>query len=259
VNQTLAKLTACLRDGLGGLALAGGPSGRKVAAVSNWSADCPDDYCHRCGATLGPGQSADAGCDVCRDRPVPWDRIWRLGEYAEPLSAWLIAMKFQRQWRWASFFGDELANAIQRQSPPEPGDRRSEPGADASAPQQAVVHVPLHWTRRMRRGYDQSQLIADRLACRGDLPLARILQRTRRTAPQSLARSNRQRADNVRKAFKVTDVDLTEWRIWLVDDVKTSGATAAACARLLRRAGAQRIDLVVVAVAGLHNQRQPRV
>ncbi len=260
VNRNIIqKMAVGLREGLGGLALTCGPTGRPVAAASGWVADRPGDYCRRCGATLGPGQSADAGCDVCANRPLPWDRIWRLAEYAEPLSPWLIAMKFQRQWRWAIFFADELADVIERELPA--ASTAPDPDGDPAGllEHQAVVHVPLHWTRRLRRSYDQSQLIARSLARRLSLPLAPVLHRARRTPPQSLATSHRQRAENVRKAFGMTKVDLTGWRIWLVDDVKTSGSTAAACARLLRQAGAQRVDLVVVAVAGIHNQRQPRI
>jgi predicted amidophosphoribosyltransferase len=44
------------------------------------------------------------------------------------------------------------------------------------------------------------------------------------------------------------NIDLAGWRVWLIDDVKTSGATAGACARLLKKAGAARVNLAVMAV-----------
>jgi len=111
-----------------------------------------------------------------------------------------------------------------------------------------VCPVPMHWARRIGRGYNQAHLIGSALARDRRWPIARLLKRTRYTPPQTAVGPSR-RVANVRQSFAIKRVDLTGWHVWLVDDVKTSGATLNACARLLRRAGAQQVNAAVVAVA----------
>ena len=78
---------------------------------------------------------------------------------------------------------------------------------------------------------------------------AGVLRRQRRTVAQSTIQAQHERLANVRGAFVPHPVDLTGWTVWLVDDVKTTGATARECCRLLRAGGAERVNLVVLAVA----------
>ncbi|MCC7203647.1 MAG: ComF family protein, partial [Phycisphaeraceae bacterium] len=118
-----------------------------------------------------------------------------------------------------------------------------------NAPRIAVCPVPMHWMRRWKRGYNQSFLIAEALARQTGYPLVELLRRTRRTPPQTAVTHSMRRA-NVRGSFAIRPVDAAGWTIWLVDDVKTTGATARACATLLRQAGAEHVNLAVVAVAG---------
>jgi ComF family protein len=112
-----------------------------------------------------------------------------------------------------------------------------------------VTWVPLHLTRRLRRGFDQAQLMARIFARHTGLPLVPTLRRRRRTAPQSTLHANDARQRNVRDAFAARRIDLTDWHIVLIDDVKTSGATLTQCCRLLRNQGAARIDAAVATVA----------
>jgi ComF family protein len=121
--------------------------------------------------------------------------------------------------------------------------------ADRSRRRRALVcPVPMPWQRRLRRGYNQSALIGDAFSARCDWPVVPLLRRARYTPPQSaLIASHRTR--NVRRSFEVSRVDLSGWDVWLVDDVKTTGATLSACARLLKRAGADRVNVAVAAVA----------
>ena len=112
----------------------------------------------------------------------------------------------------------------------------------------ALVPVPLHWTRIWWRGFNQAGLIAARLAgLTGMIHEPALLERVKRT--RSLKNmSPRQRADEVRAAFKVTDKALVRGRRFvLVDDVLTSGSTSDACAKALLRAGAERVDLICFA------------
>ena len=109
-----------------------------------------------------------------------------------------------------------------------------------------VASVPLHRARRRRRGFDQAEWLARAVAARLGLKVASgVLERRRATRPQgdALVLS---RAANVRGAFRVRAPELVFRRpVLLVDDVFTSGATARACARLLRKAGARSVALLV--------------
>lgn len=116
------------------------------------------------------------------------------------------------------------------------------------APDTMLVPVPLHWTRMWWRGFNQAGLIAARLAkLTGMEHEPAILERVKRT--RSLKNmSPRQRADEIRTAFKVSDKELVKGRHFvLVDDVLTSGSTSDACAKVLLRAGAERVDLICFA------------
>lgn len=192
-----------------------------------------DGYCRRCGATVAAAARTVAGCPFCVDRSIAWDRITRLGPYSEPLDRWIVAMKFGRRWSWGAEFGKWLEQSV---------------GHGLSTERTLVCPVPMHWWRRIRRGYNQAELIADAFARQANLPVASLLRRVRYTRAQTSVPVS-QRAQNVRRSFSATNVDLTGWTVWLVDDVKTTGATLNACAQLLGKAGAGRIYAAVVAVA----------
>jgi ComF family protein len=111
-----------------------------------------------------------------------------------------------------------------------------------------VVPVPLHPARLRERGFDQAWELARAVAGRLDVPArADVLRRARATAAQTgLGAVARRR--NLRDAFVVAG-DVAGRHLALVDDVMTTGATVEAAARALRRAGASRVDVWVVARA----------
>lgn len=112
------------------------------------------------------------------------------------------------------------------------------------------VPVPLHWMRRLSRGYNQSLVLAKKLrhpAAKIDTDLVRI----RRTKQQTSMVSASQRARNVAGAFAVRrGHQFSGKRICLVDDIKTTGATLNECAGTLKDAGALKVFALVAAVAG---------
>lgn len=121
-------------------------------------------------------------------------------------------------------------------------------GAGSNAPlaPDAIVAVPLGPRRRRQRGYNQADVIARVLAGTRSAPVLDGLRRTRETTPQSV-RDQPGRRRNVAGAFVWKASSLSAARLWLVDDVLTTGATVEAAGAVLHAAGAAHIDVVIVA------------
>jgi ComF family protein len=112
------------------------------------------------------------------------------------------------------------------------------------------VPVPLHWTRRLVRGYNQSVLITKRLK-HNHARISTDLVRMRRTKSQPAMASPAARKRNVADAFAVRRGHKFEGKaICLVDDIKTTGATLNECAKTLKKAGATKVFALVLSVAG---------
>jgi ComF family protein len=192
----------------------------------------PLQACATCARSLaGYALPANYRCGACRQNPPSYDRLIALWSYQPPLDAVVQAFKFQR----LDYLGRHLATALAS----EVGSRIGEIDR--------VVPLPLHWRRRLARGYNQAERIARPLAGLLGLPFAAALVRRRATPPQSLL-GREERLANLRQAFNVSrPAQVRGLRILLVDDVTTTGATLDAAARTLKKAGAA---AVVALVAG---------
>ena len=115
---------------------------------------------------------------------------------------------------------------------------------DPIPPVDVITWVPLARRRLAERGYDQARALAIGLARRSGIPARRLLRRAVSTGPQA-RRRGRERREAMRGAFVATKP--APARVLLVDDVLTTGATAAACAEVLAAAGARRVHLVTAA------------
>jgi ComF family protein len=112
-----------------------------------------------------------------------------------------------------------------------------------------ITPVPLHWWRAYRRGYNQSELLANRLSFKIDVPSKVLLRRIKPTRPQ-VELSRDQRAENVKNAFQVDEAMITsinDKTILLIDDVCTTGATLRECARALKKGGAAAVYALTLA------------
>lgn len=174
--------------------------------------------CARCGLPL-----EHAGlCARCRKEPLRLSMIRSLMLFEDPLRAAIHRLKYRHGWQMARPLGALMAEYWQAH--PLPAD--------------VVVPVPLHPARFLRRGYNQSALLAGELGRRVGLPLDEsALQRVRATATQMRLKAAERRR-NVAGAFRCADGRLRGRNVLLVDDVCTTGATLEACADALREAGA---------------------
>lgn len=170
----------------------------------------------------------DLVCGRCLASPPSFHRATALADYAPPVDAMVMALKFRARLELAPIFGDLLA---QRHAVTEAA---------------LVIPVPLAFERLSERGFNQSLQIA-RAFCRasGARLAADVVRRIRHAPPQqTLALDERRR--NVRGAFEVAG-DVRDRDVLVVDDVMTSGSTMDEIARLLAAAGAAQVHALVVA------------
>jgi ComF family protein len=183
--------------------------------------------CERCGRPL---EWDVASCEDCPPRPVDWVRA--AFAYDEPVRRGLLSLKFGG----ARGVVDAFVPFMERRL-------TERVGGDAAT----ITWVPLGRRRRRGRGYDQAELLARGLARASGRPCVRLLERVRETDPQARrGRAERRRA--LSGAFRAV-VDPSPPRVILVDDVLTTGATAAECARVIHAAGAHEIGVVTAARA----------
>jgi len=186
------------------------------------------DRCAVCGAPID-GPSLDL-CIACGTRERGFDRILALGPYDGGWGVLVRALKFDREKLVARWLSKRLAEHA----------RREAIRADL------VTFVPMTRDERRARGFNQSRLLARAVAGKLGIPVRRTLRKARRTASQA-GLSARSRRENLRGAFSALPSRGT--RVLLVDDICTTGSTAEACAKALRRAGARSVDVLVVARA----------
>ena len=123
-------------------------------------------------------------------------------------------------------------------------------GAELLDGADALVPVPLHWRRLWTRRFNQSAALAAAISHECGVAVAHGALRRVKATQQQVGLSRSERASNVQGAFRVAPAAKTEVagrRLILIDDVLTSGATADACARVLLRAGASQVDVLVLA------------
>lgn len=119
-------------------------------------------------------------------------------------------------------------------------------------PYDAVIPVPIHWSRRHERGFNQSELLAERF----DNVQPGWLTRTRRTPPQ-VGQSREERLTGLAGAFRASSA-VQGKRVALLDDVTTSGGTALACAWALRDAGATEVGLIALCATVIERRAPER-
>lgn len=158
---------------------------------------------------------------------------WR---FAFPVDALITRFKHQARWPYGRLLGEHLAHHLEHAF------------AEGLPRPDLLLPVPLARRRLRQRGFNQAQMLADWLSRPlGIATDARVLERVLDTpAQQQLDAATRRR--NLRQAFAIaTGADVKGRHLALVDDVLTTGATAEALARLLKRAGAERVDVYCLA------------
>jgi ComF family protein len=186
--------------------------------------------CTCCGRMFDSRDGADHICGDCQAEPPPFDRARAAALYDGPVAEAIKRFKFNRQMAFLPVMQLWLQRPLCR---------------ELAAAADLLVPVPLHKRRLKSRGFNQALLLARAFS---ESPFSReALVRTRHTVPQ-VELKPRERKANVKGAFAINDPALVKGKqVLLVDDLYTTGATVKECARILRRAGARRVEVLTVA------------
>ncbi len=173
-------------------------------------------------------------CGPCLSKPKAFSRARSIFVYDDVSRGLILAFKHGDHTHLTATFTPLLGRA----------------GAELFAQADLVVAVPLHWTRLIRRRYNQAALLARSLGLKEKIRFEpHLLKRIRATPPQG-HKSARDRHENVHKAFVVPAKEVNKLNgktVLLVDDVYTTGATLEECAQTLIDAGARQVDVLTLA------------
>jgi ComF family protein len=188
--------------------------------------------CACCGLPFDFELGESALCGDCAREPPRFDRARSAMRYDEASRKLILAFKHGDRLHLAPAFGQWLKRA----------------GAELLRDADLIVPVPLHWTRLFARRYNQAALLARALAAQGGPPMAPDWLIRKRRTPSQGRQSAVARRRNVAGAFAMRPgKSIAGLRVVLIDDVLTTGATVSECARILKRAGAKRVDVLTLA------------
>ncbi|MDY0390070.1 MAG: ComF family protein [Desulfobulbus oligotrophicus] len=187
--------------------------------------------CSLCGTPFPKG--ADHLCGDCLAGRYSFDLARSLCQYCPPISDLILALKFHGRLTGIATFRTLLDQSALFEIFTTPD---------------IILPVPLHKKRLRQRGFNQAQLITSGcfLQWRKKIVL-NLLTRHRPTTPQAVLSGSKRRR-NVHNVFSLSRPDLVAGaRVLLVDDVYTTGSTINACSKILRKAGAERIEVFTLA------------
>ncbi len=188
--------------------------------------------CPRCGAAMYREPELRTPCPRCYRDHMNFAQAVSAGDYEGPLGSVVRTLKFGRMRFLAAPLAGELAGVV--------ASRGLYGRVDI------VTAVPLHWTRLIKRGFNQSALIAKTVAGLLRLKYACSLRRVRRTPQQTRLTAAERRKSPLNAFAAVGRRKVAGKNVLLIDDVMTTGGTLMECTRILRRAGAKKIYVAVV-------------
>lgn len=189
-----------------------------------------EPLCMKCGKPL---EEEAEYCADCRRREHPYRQGAAVFEYGS-IAASVYRFKYKGRQEYAEFFGRCMAESLRAEW------ARWKP--------EALLPVPIHSSRKRKRGYNQAELLAEVVSEQTGIPVRKdLLVRDKKTIPQKeLDGSGRQ--NNLKKAFKIIKNDVKLNTIVIIDDIYTTGSTVDAITRELHKAGVPNVYYAALAI-----------
>lgn len=187
--------------------------------------------CLKCGKHIG--DERQEYCKGCRIAAHQFEKGRGLFAYRSAAKS-MYRLKYAGRREYARFYGRQIAASLG--------------GTIRSWKADALVPVPIHYSRKRERGYNQAEALAKEIGKELGIPVeSRLLKRVKKTLPQKYL-DDRERQNNLKKAFKISGNDVKLKTIIIVDDIYTTGSTIDACAAALKEAGIKKVYFVAAAI-----------
>ncbi len=188
--------------------------------------------CMKCGKPLAR-EEAEYCADCAKIRHL-FDCGRGAFAYTGELRKSIYRMKAQNRRDYLDFYADSMVRAGKRYL--------------ALWKPEVIVPIPMHWRKKLRRGYNQSELLAVRISLLTGIPCERHLLRCVRYTGQQKELGAEERRKNLKGSFALRQGAAVPSRVLLADDVYTTGSTIDEASRVLRGAGVQQIFFLVLCV-----------
>lgn len=191
-----------------------------------------EPVCKKCGKPI-ENERAEF-CYDCRKHPGGFAQGKALWIYKDQVKESMYRFKYQNRQEYARYYGSEIVRVY--------GEWMKRNKIEA------IVPIPLHWTKKRRRGYNQAQLLAAEIGKQTGLPVyPKLLKRIKKTKAQKNL-DETERKNNLKKAFKTQENKVQLSHILLVDDIYTTGSTINEAALELKKAGIEQVYYVSVCI-----------
>lgn len=191
--------------------------------------------CKRCGKPV-EGDEIEF-CYDCSRRQLYYEYGFSLWKYSSNMRQSIAYFKYHNRKEYGKFYGEEFVRVFGNEL------LRLEPDA--------LIPVPIHWTRYIQRGYNQTEVIAKEIGKRLDIPVVDdLLVRRRKTVAQKKL-DDKERAVNLRQAFSISrkwQVGSDLRKVVIVDDIYTTGNTINMCAKVLKEYGIEKVYFGVLCI-----------
>lgn len=154
--------------------------------------------------------------------------------YQEEMKQSVYQFKYGNKREYADFYGEEITRVhgkwIRSCSP------------------QVLIPIPLYWLKKRQRGFNQAEILARKIGKLLEIPVeTKLVARYKKTVPQKEL-SQRERKNNLKKAFKIRKSNVKLKQVMLVDDIYTTGSTMNEVAKILKQSGVEKVYYIVVCI-----------
>ena len=194
-----------------------------------------ENFCLKCGLPIGKEVNSP-DCKTCRGRTIHYDHLLFVNEYKTYIGELVVNFKYGKDKLLAHFLGKMISKKIK----------------DKYSDVEVVVPVPMFWLKKLKRGFNQAEMLGLEIAHDLHKPLiTNILKRSKIGANQA-GQSRTTRYKGVNDLYFVNEV-VPFKKVLLIDDVVTTGSTLSECAKLLKASGVERV--YCAAIAGVHRNK----